>query len=244
MLADLAFGLLHLYSTAWMRAKCRVVLEGEEHLPATPGGRRVYMVINHSTSYDLVALMHLATNRFSVVMDQGAFTFPIIGSLFHAAGFIPLVKSAPEEAIRRAVDAVRAGVPLVMSLTEGSSTLGVESRPRTGGVRIARLAGADIRPVFTMVEPGRERRLSFRGLDGATYPYTTFRDTLYAVSFLPAIAAASLPSGQSYEENRIVADRLRELALREKERFTRLLADERLRVRGRCRGGADRRVRL
>jgi len=226
-----------------MRAKCRVILEGEEHLPAG-GGRRLYMVINHSTSYDLVALMHLAANRFSVVMDQGAFTFPVIGRLFHAAGFIPLPKSSSDETIRRAVDAVRAGVPLVMSLTEGVSTLGVESRPRTGGVRIARMAGADIRPVFTMVEPGRERHLSFRGLDGTTYPYTTFRDTLYAVSFLPPIPAAELPAGGTYEENRIVADRLRALADREKERFARIFAEERRRSSGRCRGGADRRVRL
>jgi 1-acyl-sn-glycerol-3-phosphate acyltransferase len=242
MLADLTFGLLHLYSTAWMRAKCRVVLDGEENLPAAPGGRRVYMVINHSTSYDLVALMHLSARRFCVVMDEGAFHFPVIGQLFHMAGFIPLVKSSADEAIGRAVDTIREGVPLVMSLTEGDSTIGVESRPRTGGVRIACLAGADIYPVFTMVEPGRRRHLSFKGRNGTTYPYTTFRDTLYAVSFLPPIHAASLPSGGSYEENRRVADRLQDLSDLEKERFERLLADERSRSPGRSRGGSDHRV--
>jgi len=244
MSADLAFRIIRAYSTAWMRSRCRVLLHGEEHLPTAPGSRRVYLLLNHSTSYDLVALIHLAANRFSVVMDEGAFHFPVIGRLFHAAGFIPLVKSDSGAAIRRAVDTIHAGMPVVMSLTDGGSAIGVESRPRTGGVRIANLAGADIYPVFTMVEKDRLRHRSFRGRNGETYSYTTFRDTFYIVSFLPPIPASSFAEHETYESYRQVAEGLKELSDREQERFSRMMREDAGELAGlRRRGGSDRRVR-
>jgi 1-acyl-sn-glycerol-3-phosphate acyltransferase len=160
MIADLCFALIRAYSTVWMRSRSKVLLFGREHLEGTPRGRRVYVVLNHSTSYDLVALFHLSVNRFSVVMDQEAFEFPVIRHFLTGAQFIPLDKRASEVAVRRAVDTVKAGTPLAMSLTEGRTAVGVagHERPRTGGVRIAHLAGADICPVFVMVEEDRRRQ--------------------------------------------------------------------------------------
>ena len=39
----------------------------------------MYVLMNHSTSYDAVALFHCSANRFGVVMDREAFEFPVIG---------------------------------------------------------------------------------------------------------------------------------------------------------------------
>jgi 1-acyl-sn-glycerol-3-phosphate acyltransferase len=243
MLEDLFFRILTAYSTVWMRNKARVMIEGRENLPRDRTEKRAYIVINHSTSYDLVALMHISASRFSVVMDEGAFNFPVIRRIFNGVGFIPLVKSDSGRAVEAAVAKIRAGIPVINSLTEGGSTMGKEERPRTGGIRIAHLAGASIYPVFTMVEENKKRHLSFKGVDGRTHPFTTFRDTLYFVSFLPPIPASEFGSNETYESYQKVAMRLKELADREQRKYERLLIERRAEFDGiRRRGGATDRV--
>jgi 1-acyl-sn-glycerol-3-phosphate acyltransferase len=243
MLENAAFRILRIYSTLWMRAKSRVIIDGRENLPTDRSQKRAYIVINHSTSFDLVALMHISGSRFSVVMDEGAFNFPVIRRLFSAAGFIPLVKSDSGRAVEAAVAKIRAGVPVVNSLTGGGSTIGDEERPRTGGIRIAHLAGASIHPVFTMVEENKKRHLSFKGTDGHAYPYTTFRDTLYFVRFLPPIPASEFGPTETYESYQKVAQRLKELADREQQKYERLLAERKAEFDGlRRRGGAAEKV--
>ena len=78
MIADLSFSLIRAYATVWMRRHARVMLFGQERLESLPRGRRVYVVLNHSTSYDAVALYHVSANRFCMLMDEEAFRVPVI----------------------------------------------------------------------------------------------------------------------------------------------------------------------
>lgn len=243
MRGDIAFWLLRIYSTIWMRSKSRVLIEGRENLPKDRTQRRTYIVINHSTSFDLVALMHISGSRFSVVMDEGAFNFPVIRRIFSRAGFVPLVKGESARAVDVAVGKIVEGIPVVMSLTGGGSTMGNEERPRTGGVRIAHLAEAAIYPIFTMVEESKKRHLDFKGVDGRRYPYTTFRDTLYFVSFLPPIPASVFTSDETYDSYQKVAQALKVLADKEQARFARLLVERKADFdRVRRRGGSSERI--
>ncbi len=245
MIADLAFALIGAYATVWMRSHDRVLVFGQYQLASLPRGKRVYIVLNHSTSYDAVALFHLSARRFGMVLDREAFKVPVVGHLLSAAGFIALDKRASEDAVQRAVSTVKGGTPLVVSLTEGHAAIGRPGfeRPRSGGVRIAHLAGADIFPVFVMIEEGRRRMRSFRGKEGDTEVFTTFQDTLYLVSFLPPIPASSFQPEETLASYRAVAEDLQKQSDREHERLARMLAEERERYDGmRRRGGSS--VRL
>lgn len=243
MRGRIAFWLLRTYSTIWMRRNSRVIIDGRENLPTDPNQKRTYIVVNHSTTFDLVALMHISGSRFSVVMDEGAFNFPVIRRILAGAGFIPLMKSESGKAVEAAVAKIRAGVPVINSLTDGGSTINGEERPRTGGVRIAHLAGAAIYPIFTMVEENKKRHLSFKGVDGRTHPYTTFRDTLYIVSFLPSIPASQFGPNETYESYQEVAQRLKKLADAEQEKYERLLCEKKTELDAMPRrGGTTERV--
>jgi len=205
----ISFSLLNLYATLYMRSRARVLVKGQESLPPkAPGEGRVYLVINHTASFDLVALAHVAEEPFSVLMDCAAFKFPIIRHILKGAGFIPLDKADSRPAVDASVEAVKTGRSLVVSLYDGASTLGERVRPRTGGIRIAQRAGAKVFPVFLGAEPSRIRRRSFRGLGGAVYPYTTFRDCLYFIEFLKPIELPAVEEDSSYESLHAVAETL------------------------------------
>jgi hypothetical protein len=52
---DAAFKIMSVYSTIWMRAKARVVVKGLDEVPPRKRGeKRVYVLLNHSTTYDIV----------------------------------------------------------------------------------------------------------------------------------------------------------------------------------------------
>ncbi len=243
MIADMWFRILRVYSDAWMRSRCRLVIDGTENLDPAPDGPRTYIVLNHSTTFDLVALMHISASRFSVVMDEGAFNVPVIRHIFSGAGFIPLVKTDSARAVNAAVEKIRAGVPVLMSLTDGAATVGGEDRPRTGGVRIAHLAGAVMYPVFVMVEEDRKLHRSLKGVDGKTHPFTTFRDTIYVVRFLPPIRPGVLRENETYEGYAALALRMKAMADAEKGKYSRELADPAGRFAGLPRtGGTSSRV--
>ncbi len=243
MRAESWFRLLTAYSTMWMKMKSKVLVEGRENLPRDPAERRTYIVINHSTSYDLVALMHISARRFVVVMDEGAFNFPVIRRIFSGAGFIPLRKEQSGQAVDSAIARIRDGIPVVMSLTEGTSTQGQEARPRTGGIRIAHLAGATIYPVFTMVEEEKKRNLTFKGVDGRVHPFTTFRDTLYFISFLPPIPPCVYGPDETYESYQKIAWHLKGLADQERQRIEGMVSEGGAEYGGmRRRGGTAERV--
>jgi hypothetical protein len=70
------------------------------------------------------------------------------------------------------------------------------------------LAGAKIYPVFLKVESDRIRRLSFKGVDGEKYHYSTFKDSFYFIEFLEPVDLSSLPREPSREEYAEIANGL------------------------------------
>jgi len=244
MALNIPFKIMNLYSTLWIRAKARVVVRGLDDLPPrTKGEKRVYIVLNHSTTFDCVALMHVSKEPFAIMMDGGAFTFPIIRHVLRGAGFIPLHKDDSKTCVEACVEAVNSGKPLLISLHDGDSTLGEPGRPRTGGIRIAHMTGAKLYPIFLKVEDERIRHLSFKGVNGTEYPYTTFKDSLYFIEFLKPIDLSSLPPEPSREEYLEVAKSLDEKAERVKARYETYLAENRERFAPlKRRGGTKLRV--
>lgn len=244
ILRSIAFKILNIYSTIWMRAKARVEVKGFENVPPRERGeRRVYLLLNHSTTYDIVALMHVSREPFVIMMDKGAFTFPIIRHLLRWAGFVPLDRGNTKPAVERCEAALAEGRPLLISLHGGDSTIGDWGKPRTGGIRIAHRAGASLYPIFLKVEEERIRHLSFRGVNGTKYPYTTFRDTFYFIEFLPPVDLSSLPSECSYADYRRVADEMDALADRVEAKYESFLSDNRARFAPlKRRGGTKVRV--
>ena len=241
---NIPFKIMSLYSTIWMRAKARVIVKGIEALPPRKRGeKRVYILLNHSTTYDVVALMHLSKEPFAIMMDKGAFSFPVIGHVLRAAGFIPLDKADSKTAVDACGKALAKGRPLLISLHDGDSTLGDWGKPRTGGIRLAHLAGAKLCPIFMKVEEDRIRRLSFRGVNGAEYNYTTFRNTLYFIEFLKPYDLSALSPEPSQNDYFDVAKELDAKAEEIEAQYESLLSDNRERFAPlRRRGGSRFRV--
>jgi 1-acyl-sn-glycerol-3-phosphate acyltransferase len=244
MVLNIPFKIMSIYSTIWMRAKARVVVKGLDELPPRRRGeKRVYLLLNHSTTFDVVALMHVSKEPFAIMMDKGAFTFPVIRHILRGAGFIPLDKEDSKPAVEACAKALAEGRPLLISLHEGDSTIGDWGKPRTGGIRLAHLAGAKLYPIFLKVEDDRIRRLTFKGVNGTEYPYTTFKDTFYFIEFLKAVDLSSLPEATSYEQYFELAKALDAKAGQVEARYETFLADNRERFAPlRRRGGSRFRV--
>ena len=198
---DAAFKVLNIYATIWMWANARVVPRGLLELPPKKANeKRVYLVLNHSTTYDAIALIHLSKEPFTILMDDGAFKVPIVGRILRKAGFIPLDKSDSKTSVAACIDAVNEGRPLFVSLHDGSMTCGEKGRPRTGGIRIAHRTGATIYPIFVKAEEECIRRSSIKGADGSANPFSTFKNSLYFIDFLPPVDLSSLHPDASYED--------------------------------------------
>jgi 1-acyl-sn-glycerol-3-phosphate acyltransferase len=244
LLRSLAFRILNLYSTIWMHAKARVEVKGIENVPPRrPGERRVYLLLNHATTFDIVALMHVSKEPFVIMMDKAAFTFPVIHHVLARAGFVPLDRDDPKPAVEACSAAVVEGRPLLISLHGGDSTIGDFGKPRTGGIRIAHHAGAAIYPIFLKVEKDRIRHRRFTGVNGTEYPYTTFKNTFFFIEFLPPVDLSALPSESGYAEYRRIADEMGVLAERVEENYEALLSENRVRFAPiRRRGGTKFRV--
>jgi 1-acyl-sn-glycerol-3-phosphate acyltransferase len=223
---EICFGMLRLYSTLWMKSHARVIGSGVERIaPRKPGEKRVYLVLNHSTTFDALALMHVAGNPVIFLMDEGAFKVPVIGHILGGAGFIPLDKSNSRKSVADCVDAVGSGKPLLVSLHDGASTTGERQRPRTGGIRIAHLAGAMIYPIFVKVEEDRIRRRKVMGKDGSVHPMSSFSRSLYFLEALPPFDLAHLPEKPSYEEYLSVASAMEAAEDEAQARYAKLLAE-------------------
>ena len=222
-----SFGILHFYSNLWMKSRAKVIVEGLEHLsPARNDKRRLYLLLNHSTTFDIVALMHIAANPFIILMDRGAFTFPLIRHFLSGARFIPLDKETSATAVAQSIEQVKNNEPLLISLHDGNSTLGKWGRPRTGGIRIAHLANAIIIPIFLFVEPHRIRHLRFKGVNGVEYPYTTFRNTRFWIRFLPAMTLDNLPIDSGYEDYKVQANLMDDMANKMEEEYESRMVNE------------------
>jgi 1-acyl-sn-glycerol-3-phosphate acyltransferase len=241
MALNIPFKIMSIYSTIWMRAKARVVVKGLDELPPRKKGeKRVYLLLNHSTTFDVVALMHVSKEPFAILMDRGAFTFPIIRHILHGAGFIPLDKDDSKPCVAACIDTVNKGKPLLISLHEGDSTIGDWGKPRTGGIRIAQATGAKLYPIFLKVEDERIKQMSFKGVNGTEYRYTTFKNTFYFIEFLKPVDLSSLPSESGYDALFEVAKALDRKAEEVEARYETFLSDNRERFAPLKRRGGTR----
>jgi len=248
------FRLLQAYSDLWTRAHCRVIIRGEEHLApvSSPAERRagsarnrVYLV-SHPTTYDLPVLAHISKRNFHVVVAEGPFSHPIVGWLFPRAGFPMLRADNSEQAIQEALRLMGSGAPLIYSLKGYGVDFGERVRPRTGGIRIAAMAGADLYPVHLMIEPGKMLFRWYRDRNGGVFPYTIFWNTLYFVTFCEPIRCEQYAGeGMGYEEHRGIASRIDGVFSETQSRLEAELTREASRYRRMRRwGGASRRVPL
>ena len=61
MRLNIPFKIMSVYSTIWMQARARVIVKGLDDVPPRENGeKRVYLLLNHSTTFDVVALMHVS----------------------------------------------------------------------------------------------------------------------------------------------------------------------------------------
>jgi 1-acyl-sn-glycerol-3-phosphate acyltransferase len=241
MKLNIPFKIMSLYSTIWMRSRARVVVKGLDELPPRKKGeKRVYLLLNHSTSFDIVALMHASKESFAILMDKGAFSFPALRLFMKGAGFIPLDESDSKSAVQKCIETVSSGRPLLISLHDGRSSQGEWGRPHTGGIRIAHLTGAKLYPIFLKVEDEKIRHLSFKGSGGAERPYTTFRNSFYFIEFLKSVDLSGLPPEPSREEYAEVAKALDAKAESVEARYEAFLSDNRERFAPLRRKGGTR----
>jgi 1-acyl-sn-glycerol-3-phosphate acyltransferase len=176
------FKLLKLYSNIWARGHCRVVMSGEHNLENNQERKRIY-IVSHPTTFDLPMLAHVAKNNFYVVVYKDPFNHPIAGWLFRNIGFPKLESDNADQMIEESCRLIRENHAIVYSLKGYGVDFGQDVKPRTGGIRIAHCAQADIYPVHLMIEPNKLMFKYYTNRKGEVYPYTVFKDTLYFVSF-------------------------------------------------------------
>jgi hypothetical protein len=202
------FRLLKLYADAWARRHCRVVISGEEKLDAPRDRGRVY-IVSHPTTWDLPMLAHIGRNNYYVIVDKGPFAHPLVNWLFRNSGFLKLEGDNGDEVIRQAVDIVSNRLPLIISLKGYGVDFGEKVRPRTGGIRIAHYAKADIYPVHLMIEEGKRIMKGFKGASGQNYPFTVFHDTLYFATFCAPLRYEEYArESMTYEDYKTIATSL------------------------------------
>ena len=202
------FRLLKMYADIWARRHCGVVLSGEELLEARRDRPRLY-VVSHPTTWDLPMLAHLGRNNYYVIVDKGPFAHPLVNWLFNRSGFLKLDGSNADGVIGQAQQIAADRKPLIISLYGYGVDFGEKVRPRTGGIRIAHGAGADIYPVHLMIEEGKRIMKDFRNHRGESYPFSVFHDTLYFATICPPLRFEEWSRPQmSYEDYTKVAQQL------------------------------------
>jgi len=227
-----------------MKSRARVMVKGHEALATRDRGEpRVYIVLNHSSTFDFLALLHISDSPFTVLMDGAAFTFPIVGRLLRRSGFVPLDKENSAVAIEECVTRVKAGLPLIVSLHDGGSALGERGRPRTGGIRVAHMAKAKLCPVFLKLDRSRVHYRSFKGKDGKVNAYTSFRRTPYFIEFMDPLDISYLPEEPSREQFAEIAQRLDAMLEEASALYDKVIQEGAERFRpDKMRGGAELRV--
>ena len=199
------FKLLKLYADLWARRHCRVELSGEEQLEHVREERRVY-IVSHPTTWDLPMLAHIGRNNYYVIVAGGPFAHPLVKWLFSNAGFLKIEQDSGDEVIGKACQLVAARHPLIISLKGYGVDFGEEVRARTGGIRIAHAAKANIYPVHLMIEEGKRIMKGFKDASGTNYPFTVFHDTMYFATFLPPLRYEEYAKEEmSYEDYQQIA---------------------------------------
>lgn len=197
------FSLLKKYADIWARHNCKVILSGEEQInPARP---RIY-IVSHPTTWDLPMLVHISKKNFYIVVADDPFAHPVVSWLFTNSGFFHLTKETSDKVIEDTSKCVKDGKPIIYSLYGAGVDLGESVPPRTGGIRAAHLAGADICPIHLMLEEGKSVFKYYNKSKTESYPYTVFNNALYFASFLPTIRYTDYAkNNMSYEDYKEIA---------------------------------------
>jgi 1-acyl-sn-glycerol-3-phosphate acyltransferase len=198
------FRLLKLYSDIWARRHCGVVIGGEGHLRSVADTNRLY-IVSHPTTWDLPLLAHISKDHFYIVVAEGPFAHPLVKWLFSNSGFLKVDSENSDSVVDAAAGLIMTKHPLIMSLKGYGVDFGEKVRPRTGGIRMADAAKADIYPVHLMIEEGKMIFKAFTK-GGTKYPFTVFHDTLYFATFCtPLLYKDYHRDGMSYEGYKEIA---------------------------------------
>jgi 1-acyl-sn-glycerol-3-phosphate acyltransferase len=233
---SLPFIIMRAYATVWTRKHARVVVKGLDEIALRrKGERRVYLLLDRSTTFDIMALLHVSEEPFAIMMERTSFGVPGLRRLQRAAGLIPLDAADPRPALEAGAAALDRGRPLLASLraADGSSA-------RTDGIRLARERGAALYPIFLKAEDDRVRTKTFRGRDGIERPYTTFKDSFYFIEFLRPFDLSGLSAAPSEAELAATAAELDARASQVDSRYETFLADNRERFADLKRRGGTR----
>lgn len=142
----------HGFARLWSRlilktSRVRVRVTGLD--PAAHAAAAVYAV-NHASAFDIPVLYTSLPFQFRILAKKELFRYPFMGWHLKRSGQIPIDRdsaSASMRSLRQSVDALRAGMPLLI-FPEGGRTEDGHLQPFLGGAFYAAIrAGVDIVPM-------------------------------------------------------------------------------------------------
>jgi 1-acyl-sn-glycerol-3-phosphate acyltransferase len=141
----------HWFARAWSwlilkTSMCPIEVVGGEHL--LEGGSRVYAV-NHISAFD-IPVLYVKLPIFRIMAKKELFRYPFLGWHLRRSGQLPIDQDNPGSSIRslkRAIDTLRSGMPLVIFPEGGRSATGQIQSFMTGAFYIAIKAHVDIVPL-------------------------------------------------------------------------------------------------
>jgi len=170
----------------------RLKTYGIENLPT----RGFLLVANHVTHFDFIVLQLVCPRPIRFVAVESICRHPWLTPLLKlvGAGFIPISKGCPKEAIRKAVECINQG-EIVCIFPEGELSLtGALSKIKKGFELIARLAECDVVPVW------------LSGLNESIFSFDRRKNSLRNLIRIPlraTIAFARPIAGRSADHGRV-----------------------------------------
>jgi len=126
-----------------------VAAEGLEHIPQ---GQPVMYASNHSSMFDIWALLATLPGSVRFVAKQELFKIPVLAGAMHAAGHIPIDRSARKkafEAYDEAARTIRRGISSIVVFPEGTRSRTGELLPfKNAPFALAIAAQVPIVPVY------------------------------------------------------------------------------------------------
>jgi 1-acyl-sn-glycerol-3-phosphate acyltransferase len=144
----------HWFARTWswliLRTCCSPVkLIGGEKI-VREGNRPHVFAANHSSALDIPVLYTNVPDQFRIIAKKELFSYPFLGWHLRRSGQLPIDQSNPASAIRslrKAVDTLREGMPLVIFPEGGRSASGQIQPFMSGAFYLAIKAQADIIPL-------------------------------------------------------------------------------------------------
>lgn len=142
----------HLIARYWARfsiicSGCRVVLQGEENIPAGPA---IYMP-NHVSHFDVFAILGYLNVQFRWTVKKELFRIPLLGLGMRRAGYILIDRADHDKAMKSmqlAAERIRSGTSIVIFPEGTRSCDGTINYPfKKGGFHLALDAGVPIVPI-------------------------------------------------------------------------------------------------